>query len=337
MVEGGESRWVNFKYERLPNFCYRCGLLNHTLKECPENDAEKTNTIEEETLQYGAWMIGDFMRRYAQEQNRTSMDRGSNTDMRRWGGGVEPEKRKFNLRANEISVGVGEAQDLRHPALEEITLTQMKGHDGEGLLASGGLQDTGRSDRMLHENGMGEGVLHENGLGDGMTEKKEGKGMDVGEGASGQDKAQTLGTESMLREKSNDQKVKDVGKEKDVTDAEANSGLAGRMGLETEAGPLALVFDETKGWTEEKLGQSSRHWKRLAREVKMQTKGEEKGPKSLKRGGQISVSDLDPKALDTKRRKEVRTEGKQGSRSPCEDTVMVGGEAVAARQHRRAS
>ena len=60
--------------------------------------------------------------------------------------------------------------------MEEITLTQMKGHDGEGLLASGGLQDTGRSDRMLHENGMGEGVLHENGLGDGVTEKKEVRG-----------------------------------------------------------------------------------------------------------------------------------------------------------------
>ena len=69
----------------------------------------------------------------------------------------------------------------------------------------------------------------------------------------------------------------------------------------------------------------------------METKGEEKGPKSLKRGGQTSVSDLDPKALDTKRRKEVRTEGKLGSHSSCEDTVMVGGEAVAARQHRRAS
>ena len=111
------------------------------------------------------------MRRYAQEQNKTGMDRGANTDMRRWGSGVEPEKRKFNLKANEISVGVGEAQDPRQPASEEITLTQMKGHDGEGLLASGGLQDTGRGDRMLHENGMGEGVLHENGMGDGVTKK----------------------------------------------------------------------------------------------------------------------------------------------------------------------
>ncbi|KAK7827709.1 hypothetical protein CFP56_030881 [Quercus suber] len=43
-VEGGESRWVNFKYERLPNFCYRCGLLNHALKDCLENDAENKST-----------------------------------------------------------------------------------------------------------------------------------------------------------------------------------------------------------------------------------------------------------------------------------------------------
>ena len=128
----------------------------------------------------------------------------------------------------------------------------------------------------------------------------------------------------MIRDKSIDQKEKALGKEKVVTDAEANNGPVGRMGLETEAGPLAMVFDETKGWTEEKLGQNSRHWKRLAREVKMEIKGEEKEPKSLKRGGQISVSDLDPKALDTKHRKEGRTEGKQCSHSSCKDTVMVG-------------
>ena len=74
----------------------------------------------------------------------------------------------------------------------------------------------------------------------------------------------------------------------------------------------------------------------MAREVKKELIGEEKGPKSLKREGQIPLSDLDPKALDTKCRKEGRTKGKQISRSSCEDTVMVGEEAVAARQHHRA-
>ena len=35
-AEGGEPKWVNFKYKRLLNFCYRCRLLNHSLKECSE-------------------------------------------------------------------------------------------------------------------------------------------------------------------------------------------------------------------------------------------------------------------------------------------------------------
>ncbi|XP_050241424.1 uncharacterized protein At4g02000-like [Quercus robur] len=39
-TEGDEPKWVNFKYERLPNFCYRCGLLNHSLKECSEGQAQ---------------------------------------------------------------------------------------------------------------------------------------------------------------------------------------------------------------------------------------------------------------------------------------------------------
>ena len=77
-VEGGEYRWVNFKYERLPNFCYRCGLLNHALKYCPEN-GEENNRTEGEELQYGAWMRGDIIRRSSQDQNKTGI-RGVDTD-----------------------------------------------------------------------------------------------------------------------------------------------------------------------------------------------------------------------------------------------------------------
>ena len=34
-VEDGVDQWVHFKYERLPNFCYRCRLLEHDLKRLP--------------------------------------------------------------------------------------------------------------------------------------------------------------------------------------------------------------------------------------------------------------------------------------------------------------
>ena len=33
LSKGGEG-WVSFKYERLPNFCYWCGILTHGEKDC---------------------------------------------------------------------------------------------------------------------------------------------------------------------------------------------------------------------------------------------------------------------------------------------------------------
>ena len=56
-VEDGVGRWVLFKYERLPNFCYCCGLLEHDLKECPKSNGEARNDVMVD-LQYGAWMRG---------------------------------------------------------------------------------------------------------------------------------------------------------------------------------------------------------------------------------------------------------------------------------------
>ena len=64
-IEGGEARWVQFKYERLPNFCYRCGYLSHALKDYLESSV--TGRLSKVGLQYGAWLRGDPFGRFQKE------------------------------------------------------------------------------------------------------------------------------------------------------------------------------------------------------------------------------------------------------------------------------
>ncbi|XP_019177869.1 PREDICTED: uncharacterized protein LOC109173066 [Ipomoea nil] len=45
--------WVNFKYERLHNFCYCCGMLGHLEKFCVK---ARVSGIKPELYPYGAWM-----------------------------------------------------------------------------------------------------------------------------------------------------------------------------------------------------------------------------------------------------------------------------------------
>ncbi|KAL2899848.1 hypothetical protein RDABS01_024930 [Bienertia sinuspersici] len=44
--------WVEFKYERLPFFCFQCGIMGHTEKDCLEENTES----EEKGRQWGAWL-----------------------------------------------------------------------------------------------------------------------------------------------------------------------------------------------------------------------------------------------------------------------------------------
>ncbi len=35
-LDKGHETWISFKYERLPNFCFWCGLLSHSDMDCPQ-------------------------------------------------------------------------------------------------------------------------------------------------------------------------------------------------------------------------------------------------------------------------------------------------------------
>lgn len=54
-METDEQRRVFFRYERLPNFCYLCGMLGHGEKECDKDGMTRTRE-EKGAYQYGAWL-----------------------------------------------------------------------------------------------------------------------------------------------------------------------------------------------------------------------------------------------------------------------------------------
>lgn len=46
-----EGRWVSFKYEKLPCFCYKCGLIGHKFRECEKFLDEEIDS-DSESFQY---------------------------------------------------------------------------------------------------------------------------------------------------------------------------------------------------------------------------------------------------------------------------------------------
>ena len=54
-IEDLEPSWVVFKYERLPIFCYRCGILGHQDKECPQLKMGCFSS-DDDVFQFGPWL-----------------------------------------------------------------------------------------------------------------------------------------------------------------------------------------------------------------------------------------------------------------------------------------
>lgn len=51
--EGGSWSWINFKYERLSTFCFVCGIIGHTEREC---NVVYANPGKEVERAYGVWL-----------------------------------------------------------------------------------------------------------------------------------------------------------------------------------------------------------------------------------------------------------------------------------------
>ncbi|KAL2940036.1 Gag polyprotein [Bienertia sinuspersici] len=63
----GVQKWVDFKYEKLSDLCYICGLFGHVAKDCANYDED----IPENLYPYGSWLRASPTRnRYRSESSR---------------------------------------------------------------------------------------------------------------------------------------------------------------------------------------------------------------------------------------------------------------------------
>uniref|UniRef100_A0A2N9HU09 Reverse transcriptase domain-containing protein n=1 Tax=Fagus sylvatica TaxID=28930 RepID=A0A2N9HU09_FAGSY len=77
---GRKETWISFKYERLPNFCYWCGLLTHGDRDC-EKWLRSKGTLRREDQQYGAWLRASVERPI----RRVEVKVIGRSDVPRWG------------------------------------------------------------------------------------------------------------------------------------------------------------------------------------------------------------------------------------------------------------
>ncbi|XP_030969817.1 uncharacterized protein LOC115990093 [Quercus lobata] len=58
LIGNGKEVWVSFKYEKMPNFCYWCGMVSHDAKECKVWLSSK-GSLSLDQQEYGSWLRAD--------------------------------------------------------------------------------------------------------------------------------------------------------------------------------------------------------------------------------------------------------------------------------------
>jgi hypothetical protein len=71
----GKDIWVDYKYERLPNFCFVCGRIGHQMRDCEDTDEhnqEGYSEIEEKDQAFRPWLRASPLPKLTYEPSKES-------------------------------------------------------------------------------------------------------------------------------------------------------------------------------------------------------------------------------------------------------------------------
>ena len=141
--EGKHIGWALLKFERLPNFCYWCGRVDHVEKDC-ETWLKNREKYGKEDQQFGDWMRAE---QYKSSRKSVVVIAGSARGSPKWKKGpsmpkdntTNPVAESSNLQTN-LSESVMETEPpVEYVVANQSSLTacdvQKKNHENEKMMA----------------------------------------------------------------------------------------------------------------------------------------------------------------------------------------------------------
>ena len=283
-----DHRWVFFKYERLPNFCYICGKLGHGEKECKEGVSPR-GSGSEGAYQYGAWLRGEPGKRAFNnlEHHHSSASDHSSPELRHTHGSQgrkEHSHVRDGVHNTHVTRMVGEEAETDMTVTPPKPLTdQVEPRQAEKQALS---SEPDVPESYVISSNLKKDIFN---LGKTLS-------SDLGD------------TEGLVKEEAQ-WRTGISAKKKDIV-IKDNEMLSKEMEKSQhnpwtkDDGPTTMIYDTNLGWTDEPIGPTVRYWKRITRPS--ENKSLENNPiiiEDKKRVGPTPIQELDPTSITKKRKK----------------------------------
>lgn len=152
---------VTIRYERLPEFCFRCGIIGHMAKDCP--DKRRKNEISNEKLESGSWLKFQGFYRHEKKPESPSRNQNNNegpesskeTDLNNdkeimdnmMGKVNEGNQSLVKLGGKETNINIGERVEYnlneKAPENEGVSMHTKSGHEGNNEQETSNMSGTG--------------------------------------------------------------------------------------------------------------------------------------------------------------------------------------------------